>query len=75
MSRCWRGEASDLLFVRWVGSSEGCDENISVDITFSIVGVTFETPATPENMIEIVERQMGLVKGAGKNRVSYHVHA
>jgi len=45
------------------------------DITFSIVAVTFETPATPENMIEIVERQMGLVKGAGKNRVSYHVHA
>ena len=45
------------------------------DITFSIVAVTLETPATPENMIEIVERQMGLVKGAGKNRVSYHVHA
>ena len=44
-------------------------------VTFSIVAVTFETPATPENMIEIVERQMGLVKGAGKNRVSYHVHA
>jgi len=45
------------------------------DITFSIVGVTFETPATPDHMIEIVERQMGLAKGAGKNRVSYHVHA
>ena len=45
------------------------------EITFSIVAVTFETPATPDHMIEIVERQMGLVKGAGKNRVSYHVHA
>lgn len=45
------------------------------DITFSIVAVTFETPATPDHMIEIVERQMGLVKGAGKGRASYHVHA
>jgi len=45
------------------------------DITFSIVAVTFETPATPDQMIEVVERQMGLVKQTGKNRVSYHVHA
>jgi len=45
------------------------------DITFSIVAVTFETPATPDHMIETVERQMGLAKQMGENRVSYHVHA
>jgi len=42
------------------------------DITFSIVAVTFETPtATPDDMIEVAERHMRLVKEKGKNGVSY----
>jgi len=42
------------------------------DITFSIVAVTFETPpATPDDMIEVAERHMRLVKEKGKNDVSY----
>ena len=42
------------------------------DITFSMVAVTFQSlSATPDEMIEIAERHMRLVKERGKNGVSY----
>ena len=42
------------------------------DITFSMVAVTFQSlSATPDEMIEIAERHMNLVKERGKNGVSY----
>ena len=42
------------------------------DITFSTVAVTFQSPTeTPDEMIEIAERHMRLVKERGKDGVSY----
>ena len=42
------------------------------NITFSTVAVTFQSlPAIPDEMIEIAERHMGLLKRQGKNGISY----
>ena len=42
------------------------------DVTFSMIAVTFQAPpAKPDDMIEVVERHMRLVKEKGKNGVSY----
>jgi diguanylate cyclase (GGDEF)-like protein len=61
-----------MLVAKVQESLEGALRAYRWGITFSMVAVTFQRPpATPDEMIEIAERHLHLVKQQGKNDVSY----